>query len=276
MNLLQGVCIFLGAVAIALVIMILILTALLHNVQVENRAAREHITGLQADNALLIEDKRELTRQNEQLQERNDILAAMAKELTSREVIEVQCDDEQPVLYYEQETKRYVGLPEITWSFNRLPDAHTNTYRCEDYRLFARGTEQYQIQQKAFTEPETGLRHVIIGGEQYYTVALASAYGITLGNAWRVTLRNGSQFNILHGDYKHPIMQARADDFGDADVNYDEQDTVSVIEFIYDEQAMPRKAKLAGTASYFEQFGGMYGDGGDIVKIEYLGRKWKP
>lgn len=102
MNLVQGVCIFLGAVAIALVIMILILTALLHNVQAENRAAREHITGLQADNALLIEDKRELTRQNEQLQERNDILAAMAKELTSREVIEVQCDDEQPVLYCEQ------------------------------------------------------------------------------------------------------------------------------------------------------------------------------
>ena len=276
MNLLQGVCIFLGAVAIALVIMILILTALLHNVQAENRAVREHITRLQADNALLIEDKRELTRQNEQLQERNDILAAMAKELTSRAVINVQYEDEQPILYYEQEIEQYAGLPEITWSFNRLPDAHTNTYRCEDYRLFARGTEQYEIQRIAFTEPETGLRCVIIGGEQYYTVALARAYGITLGNAWRVILRNGSQFNILHGDYKHPIMQARADDFGDPDVNYDEQDTISVIEFIYDEQAMPRKAKLAGTASYFEKFGGMYGDGGDIVKMEYIGRKWKP
>ena len=47
-------------------------------------------------------------------------------------------------------------------------------------------------------------------------------------------------------------------------------------EFSDDAEHINSKALQAGNFCNIECFGGLHGDGGDIVKIEYLGRKWEP
>ena len=83
--------------------------------------------------------------------------------------------------------------------------------------------------------------------------------------------------------YEIPIEEIDPFDFGDQyDINgnqlrnYDEEPVINVLEFVYDDQTAPREMILAGTMTYFDRFGGLYGDGGNIIKMEYLGRKWEP
>lgn len=158
----------------------------------------------------------------------------------------------------------------------RLPDLPTNFYPAE-YTTAITNTlsEQYKLQQLCHTEIGTGLRYYYDGAEEYYTVAMGGAYGDTIGDAWRVTLKCGSVFNVMRGDFKH-ALPAEPDDFGDICRNYDKQLCMCVLEFITDKAAMPRSLKDAGGFHALDFFGGLYGDGGNIVKMEYLGRRWKP
>ena len=156
-----------------------------------------------------------------------------------------------------------------------LPDAETNTFRCMDYHKITDITSwQYKIQQNSYTDIN-GLRYYSHNGEKYYTVALATAYGIDIGNAYKVELENGTIFNIIHGEYKHDIRYPRPDDFGDADVNYDGEDTISVIEFIYDHANAPAGLIGDGEANrYLGEGCDIYGDGCNIKSMTYLGKIW--
>ena len=79
------------------------------------------------------------------------------------------------------------------------------------------------------------------------------------------------------GDFKHPIDNVRPDDFGDICPlgNYDGEDALCILEFIVDMAFVPKAVKEAGTMSALETFGGLYGNGGNIVEIIDTGRKWK-
>ena len=153
---------------------------------------------------------------------------------------------------------------------------HTNTFRCEDYRLFAKNSHQAMLQEECFTNPDTGIRYLVGDREIYLCAAMGGAYGTEIGKAYRVTLRNGTRYNVVLADFKHPIDEANPYDYGDSDVNYDGQDCICVIEFVVDMNYVPKEVKQAGTMSAIPEMGGLYGDGGDIVKIERLGRVWYP
>ena len=157
----------------------------------------------------------------------------------------------------------------------RLPDLPTNRYDTEPYNDFSSASEQYKLQKACQTERETGLRFYYDGAEKYYCAALGGAYGSMIGDTWRVTLRCGTVFNIIRADFKH-ALPAEPNDFGDLCQNYDKQLCMNVIEFVADFGFMTQAVKDAGGYHELECFGGKYGDGGDIVKIEYLGRRWEP
>lgn len=188
--------------------------------------------------------------------------------------------------------KQYVDTPEeenaterVSYSKERLPEnIETNSFFCEDFRrLNVLGTPIYRLQQECYTEEVTGLRYYLSDGVCYYCVALGNAYGIDIGDTWIVTLANGESFGIIYADYKHSIEEIDPFDFGDQfDINgnqlynYDGEPVMNVLEFVYDEQTAPKAMILAGTMSYFDRFGGLYGDGGNIVRMKYLERKWVP
>ena len=160
---------------------------------------------------------------------------------------------------------------------SRLPKGHTNMFMgMPHWKITDKTSDQYALQQECITVKSTGIRMYDAGETGYYCVALGGAYGTDIGDTWHVTLKNGSEFDIILADYKHPIDHPDPNDFGDSCVNYISDDfCTNVIEFIYDKEHIPTKVMSAGTFSALDFFGGITGDGGDIMKMEYLGRVWK-
>ena len=162
-----------------------------------------------------------------------------------------------------------------SYSKERLPKGHTNMFMgMPHWKITDKSSDQYALQQECSTHIFNGIRGYS-KGEFYYCVALGTAYGTDIGDTWRVTLRNGSEFNVILAEYKHDISDPDPNDFGDPCHNYDEQDCTNVLEFIYDENIIPDCVLQAGTFTELDFFGGKYGNGGDIVKMEYTGRVWK-
>lgn len=153
---------------------------------------------------------------------------------------------------------------------------HTNTYRCEDYRLFDPRSDQAKFQKECYTGEYSGARYYCKDKTPYVCAAMGGAYGTEIGQAYHITLRNGRDFNVILADFKHPIDDVNPYDYGDGDINYDGQECICVIEFVVDMDAVPQEVKQAGTMSAMPEMGGLYGYGGDIVKIERLGRVWEP
>lgn len=161
---------------------------------------------------------------------------------------------------------------------SRLPEGHTNMFMgMPHWKITDKTSDQYTLQQKCVTSKWSGIRvYHDDDGEYYYCAALGTAYGIDIGDTWKVTLRNGNEFNVILAEYKHDITDPDPNDFGDSCVNYISDDfCTNVIEFIYDKEHIPTKVMSAGTFSVLDFFGGITGDGGDIMKMEYLGRVWK-
>ena len=197
--------------------------------------------------------------------------------------IEEHIEDEIEEQIYENIQKEIYAI-EVTWSKERLPEGlETNLFYCEDYRGFDPVSQQAMLQSVCQTEQETGLRYYEYEGTRYYPAALGTAYGITIGDAWEVTLVNGTTFGLVLGDFKHDITKLDPNDFGDQyDLygnqiqNYDEEDSICVIEFVYDKLAAQRAMIRSGTMTYYDKFGSLYGDGGNIVRMKYIGRIWEP
>lgn len=166
----------------------------------------------------------------------------------------------------------------VPWTIDRLPEGKTNTYRCMDFRkITLKNSDQLILQEDDCTSTEagTGLRYSIIGGRKYYHAALASAYGLAIGNCFEFTLDTGYVIPVIHAEYKHAIEDAYKDDFGDPDENYAHEPTTSVIEFVYDWQTALQEVIGRG-GMFVEPFADLSGKVGNIVKVKYLGRLWKP
>ena len=167
-------------------------------------------------------------------------------------------DAEFPVDIVE-ETEISEGLP--------LPTGHTNVISGMPYTAITnKQSEQWKLQLEATTD-ENGIRRY----NGYILAAIGSAYTHTIGDAFHVTLRCGSEFDVMCGDFKD---DGSAPFFGHPAKNYDGQTATCILEFIYDDDKLDDIVYYAGTFTALQEYGGLYGDGGDIVKIEYLGRKW--
>lgn len=161
-----------------------------------------------------------------------------------------------------EEPEQSDGLP--------LPEGHTNVISGMPYTAITnKQSEQWKLQLEATTD-ENGIRR----WKGYILAALGSAYTHTIGDAFHVVLRCGSEFDVMCGEFKDDGTDPNF--FGHPTKHADGYDVTCVLEFIYDKDSINSKALQAGNFCNIEYFGGLHGDGGDIVKIEYLGRKWEP
>lgn len=149
----------------------------------------------------------------------------------------------------------------------RIPYGMTNMIRFMDYRTINDPSSwQYKLQQECSTKD--GIRYY----DKYICVALGSAYGQDIGDTWHVTLDCGMEFDVILADCKDDGTE---ESFGDPDENYDGQDCINILEFIVDISKMSKVANDAGTYTVLEQYGGLYGKGGNVAKMEYTGRVWE-
>lgn len=174
------------------------------------------------------------------------------------EEVYISVEDEQPMLNCDEP----------------VPLCDTNTYRCMDYRtLTNHASEQWKLQMECYSDAITGIRVYTNGHARYYCAALGSAYGQNIGDAFNITLENGYSFNVVYGDFKNPLGSTDMF-YGHPDVNYDGETAIGLVEFIFDKDVAPKSVINAGTMSALSQFGGLFGDGGNITSIKYLGKVW--
>ena len=120
-----------------------------------------------------------------------------------------------------------------------------------DYRTITdTSSPQYALQAEAWTD-EYGLRRI----DEFYCVALGSAYGTKIGARYAITLSNGRTFLAVLGDQKadaHTIDGHTRDRSG------------AVVEFIVDAGALPEAVKHSGSV------GSIAGFDGTVEKIQLL------
>lgn len=274
---LYGIIIFLIAVCFVLTCFIAVCAKRDREIQTQTeeklKTYKDYNTELiNANNTLSVELKA-FREENKRLAEDNEgYLQLLKKMLAEREKAEQaeRVVQEEPMKPEVEETEKITVNGLLPYG---IP---TNFFCCEPYDRFNKSSAQHRLQQECTTEVGTGLRvYTDKDGNRYYTAALAGAYGMEIGRAYAVELQNGTQFNVMLSDYKHPIDDARADDYGDWAVNYDGEDVLCVIEFITDMALIPRVCKDAGTMSALPMFGGLYGHSGNIVNMQDLGRVWE-
>lgn len=227
----------------------------------------ECIDRLEEDNKVLISDKRELVREIEKLNDDKDRLADEVKALRETGAAKSQ-QEESEIAADENLQANAENLKE------RLPEGRTNVISGMPYTTITdKKSEQWALQLQAFTG-KYGIRCYFDGDHIYFLAAMGSAYGRTIGDTFRVTLRCGTELYVMLAEYKDDGTDPNF--FGHPTTHADGYDVTCVLEFIYDAEHINSKALQAGNFCNIECFGGLHGDGGDIAKIEYLGRKWEP
>jgi hypothetical protein len=280
MKVLQGLIIFLAVALIIFVgatVMFAFRCNYLHALRDDENSRIEE---LEADNKVLLTEKLQLQIKNDELTDDNIKLTAAIKEL--RQINKELMNEEavQDISPAPAETGKATGL---------LPEnVHTNMFRCEPFEViedtyendlvyksaFIEGSHQNKLQQECQTDPETGIRYYDDGQTKWLCAALAGAFGTEIGHAYMFTLANGEVIPVIMSDFKHPIDNVQADDYGDVDRNYLGDECINVIEFVVDMDAIPTEVKQAGTMSALDRFGGLYSYDGDIVDVKDEGRVW--
>lgn len=149
----------------------------------------------------------------------------------------------------------------------RIPPGNTDWFYLEKHTAITdTASIQYKLQQACTTGIATGIRiYEDEEGTTYYTAAMGSAYGRDIGDAWRITLDNGEEFNIMLGEFKD---DGKTEFFGHPCHNEHEEPCTNVIEFIVDWEKTPVDIREYGSMSKRKWCDG------NIIKMEYLGRKW--
>lgn len=248
-------------VAIFVVLTMITATLAVHNIselvdtRIKYSAAKDLLKDLQCQNEALRTKNAELSRELE-------------TERTNAEMLKrAFLDAEFPVdIIEEPEEAVTEGL--------QLPEGRTNVISGMPYTTITnKKSEQWALQLRAFTG-EYGIRCYSDGDRTYFLAAMGSAYGREIGTAFRVTLKCGTGLYVMLGEFKDDGTDPNF--FGHPATHADGYDVTCVLEFIYDAEHINSKALQAGNFCNIEHFGGLHGYGGDIVKIEYLGRKWEP
>lgn len=271
MKMIGNVCIFLTVALFVTAAVMIVITRWCINLCKQWNEEADRISQLEVDNALLLDDKRELIVSNEKLEAENRELYDDNIKLTAA-IKELKAINNELM---NNEAVHEVPTPTETHSMLPASEIPTNIYRCEGYK-FAQNSQQAMLQDECFTD-EIGIRcYISDTGKTWYCAALAGAYGMEIGHAYTFTLANGEQIPVIMSDFKHPINNVRADDYGDNDVNYLGEDCINIVEFIVDMDAIPKIVKQSGTMSALATFGGLYSHKGNIVEVKDEGRVWRP
>ena len=160
-----------------------------------------------------------------------------------------------------------VSVPAFASNYYEVPQ-DTDVHLYMDYRAIANTqSNQYKLEQVAYTDPN-GLRcYTDEEGNVYYLVALAEYYGTEIGSTYEVTLDNGSCFNIMLGDCKD--TSDTNNKYGRSAWNFIRQiNCTNIIEFIVADDKLPEKVTNWGTVTALDFFNG------NITKIKATGQKW--
>lgn len=237
--------------------------------QNKNDALREDTSELCKEKLSLMIDVDDLRSENDHLRNQlDDALAAYenAEKERIRMVTAAKTQQEEPKIAANEVLQANAK--------ERLPEGHTNVISGMPYTTITnKRSEQWALQLQAFTG-KYGIRCYFDGDRIYLLAAMGSAYGRTIGDAFRVTLKCGTVMYVMLGEFKDDGTYPNF--FGHPTTHADGYDVICVLEFIYDAEHINSKALQAGNFCNIECFGGLHGDGGDIAKIEYLGRRWEP
>lgn len=172
----------------------------------------------------------------------------------------------------EEIIEEEVEEPDEKPGFYDLTGETTNMLCWMDYRKITNTTSmQYKIQEECVTDIAYGRRSYYyepLGGG-IHTVAMGSKYGRNLGDIFKVTLANDAWFYVMLAEFKDDGVTDPSYP-GHPCKNYDGEDCTNVIEFIVDENCIPKDVKSTGTFTALEEFGGLHGSGGNIKTIEYI------
>ena len=181
----------------------------------------------------------------------------------------------------EEDEDELVEGEEVTFMYD-LSEYTTNMLCWMDYRKITDTTSmQYRIQEECYTNSLYGIRSycgdrhniksiIPIYHRSIYAVAMGSMFGRELGDIFEVTLMNGTYFYVFLAEFKDDGV-TDPDYLGHPCKNFDDEDCTNVIEFIVDENSIPKNVKDTGTFTALEEFGGLHGNGGNIKTIQYIG-----
>ena len=237
-----------------------------------NDALREDTSELCKEKLSLMIDIDDLRSENDHLKNQlDDALAAYenSEKERIRMVTAAKTQQEEPEIAANE-----VLQANAENSKERLPEGHTNVISGMPYTAITdKKSEQWALQLQAYTG-KYGIRCYFDGNHIYFLAAMGSAYGRKIGTAFRVTLKCGTVMYVMLAEFKDDGTDPNF--FGHPTTHADGYDVTCVLEFIYDAEHINNKALQAGNFCNIECFGGLHGYGGDIAKIEYLGRKWEP
>lgn len=150
-----------------------------------------------------------------------------------------------------------------------IPDVDTNMFTYMDYRAITNTKSlQYQYAQLCKIDKDTGILYYSPDNEtKYYAAALGTGIADHIGETFKVTLNNSNEFYIFACDYKSDDVTDESNK-GTYIKNYDGKKCLNIIEFVIDGPSTPSKVKRAGTFTALKQFGGLFGDDGNIKSIE--------
>lgn len=120
----------------------------------------------------------------------------------------------------------------------RVPGGDTSFKAYAYYTAIAKGTPQWNIQKRAYTD-KYGCRRI----GQYYLVAVGSYYSKKLGDRFKVTLSTGKVINVYVCDFK-------ADRDTDPSNMYSRHGNKKCVLEFYVAKSLYKKAKLMGDCSY--------------------------
>lgn len=230
---------------------------------------RERLMELRSDHDKTLLEKAEIEKNCFTLEQINAGLLADNARLTAERDAAKEQQKEPENIRKAAEPERGGLLP--------LPAAPTNVISMESYNIFVENSEQAMLQEDCFTDDYfQGVRYYLHDETKAYCAALSTNYADEIGTVLKVTLCNGVKIYVICADFKNPLGDPRKDWYGTPCRNYSEQDAVCLFEFVVDWTKLPRIVKDAGTFTVLPQFGGLYGDGGNVVKLTKLGRWWKP
>jgi len=132
----------------------------------------------------------------------------------------------------------------------RLPDNFSSVKKYMDYRcLTDHDSEQWKLQEEAYTDYR-GFRKI----DNDYMIALGSYYVDKIGNRFIIELEDGTGITAIAGDVK-------SDRHTDS---YNMTENGNLLEFIVDEDRLPKQVRLMGDVS----FAGLKGKIKSIRRIE--------
>lgn len=116
-----------------------------------------------------------------------------------------------------------------------IPYPHSDFKTWEDYRCISdTNSKQYELQKYAYTG-EYGIRKI----DDYYLVAMGSAYAHYIGEKIELKLSTGKTIKVMIGDFK---QDKHTDEYNSAGI-----DNNDIIEFIVDQNITPSEVWLIGS-----------------------------